>query len=271
MKRRYQSETIDFILKLLEDIEDQGGRYRTLIALYEDEIVQSILYLLERENISLDEITRTELKPKIREVLKEADDKINRALNDFFWIGINVVSEDLLRNGQLSYNFASSLVSKNFQTKDIYTMLQEKYLQKPWSADGKTYQVRLFGHVINLSAKIKYILEDGIMNGRGLEWLEKNWKCAFQTMANEGVRLLRTESMALNTEIEQDLFLYNDIRYVEIINPVACSAICIDYVDRIVDLTSASISDELPPYHPNCMCCFYPIEEEDEDGFILGM
>ena len=148
MKRRYQSETIDFILKLLEDIEDQGGRYRTLISLYEDEIVQSILYLLERENISLDEITRTELKPKIREVLKEADDKINRALNDFFWIGINVVSEDLLRNGQLSYNFASSLVSKNFETKDIYTMLREKYLQKPWCVDGKTYQVQK--HLVSL-------------------------------------------------------------------------------------------------------------------------
>ena len=72
--------------------------------------------------------------------------------------------------------------------------------------------------------------------------------------------------MALWSRLSRDDYLAHGIEYVEIFNPEACSEICSEYVGEVISLVDAELGDELPPYHPNCACCFcIYLEEEDGD------
>jgi hypothetical protein len=55
------------------------------------------------------------------------------------------------------------------QTTDTY--IKENVLKIPWCQDGKTYSERLYSNVANFHSKLAYVLEEGITNGRGMEWM----------------------------------------------------------------------------------------------------
>lgn len=92
----------------------------------------------------------------------------------------------------------------------------------------------------------------------------KAWmKLAHQNAYNAS-RLLKTETMAMWSRISKDEYLSRGVEYVEIVNPEACSEICSEYVGEVIPLLDAELGDELPPYHPNCACCFVVYKEEEE-------
>jgi hypothetical protein len=63
-------------------------------------------------------------------------------------------------------------------------------------------------------------------------------------------------------EATKEAYLDMGIEYVEIINPEPCDEVCSDYVGEIIPLAEAELGDELPPYHPNCVCDFHAWREE---------
>ena len=68
--------------------------------------------------------------------------------------------------------------------------------------------------------------------------------------------------MAMWSEATKEAYLDMGIEYVEIINPEPCDEVCSDYVGEIIPLEEAIIGDELPPYHPNCVCDFHAWRED---------
>lgn len=144
------------------------------------------------------------------------------------------------------------------------TNIRQNILPIPWCSDGKTYSTRLYEHVSNFESKLRYVLNEGIVNGRGREWMEWAWRQLTNATAYDTARLIKTETMAFYNIGLRDSYLEMGVEYVEIVGDAECGGICLDYVDgEPIRLEDAEINVELPPYHPNCACSFVSWEETE--------
>lgn len=238
--------------------------------------------------IDLEKKIRLGDHPAIYKALKDIETKEWRAFTEWCWIGYQVITESLTRAYRetliWTYNTfrhaiptAPSINSLDVKVKITDTYITSHYLKIPWCQDGKTYSDRLWGNVANFQSKLSFVLEQGITKGKGMDWMMEAWKKLTGTAGYEVARLLKTETMAMWALATKEAYLDMGIEYVEIINPEPCDEVCSDYVGEIIPLAEAELGDELPPYHPNCVCDFHAwreaadkdevehFEEEEED------
>lgn len=145
------------------------------------------------------------------------------------------------------------------------TYITESKIKIPWCKDGKIYSDRLYGHVANFSSKLAFVLEEGLTNGKGIDWMIKSWRKLTGATVYEATRLIKTETMAFWSRATKDSYLEMGIEYVEIVNDFACGEICLDYQAGPIPLREAEIGDLLPPYHPNCACSFIAYTEATDN------
>ena len=88
------------------------------------------------------------------------------------------------------------------------------------------------------------------------------WEKLTHTAGYEVARLLKTETMAMWSKATKEAYLDMGIEYIEISNPEPCDEVCSDYVGEIIPLREAELGDELPPYHPNCLCDYIAWRED---------
>lgn len=143
------------------------------------------------------------------------------------------------------------------------TYIKSNVLPIPW-LDGKNYSERLYSNVANFKSKLDFVLREGITNGKGKEWMEKSWKKLTKQNAYNTSRLLRTETMAMWSRATKETYLSEGIDYVEIVGDASCGSICSDYVGMVIPLAEAELGDDLPPYHPNCLCSYTAAKSEDK-------
>ena len=223
--------------------------------------------------IDLEKKIRLGDHPAIYQALKEIERKEWRDFTEWCWIGYQVITDslkDTYRNTLLwTYDTfrpmiptAPSINSLDVQVKITDTYITSHYLQIPWCQDGKIYSDRLWGNVANFQSKLSFVLEQGITRGKGMDWMMDAWKKLTKTAGYEVARLLKTETMAMWSQATKEAYLDMGIEYVEIINPEPCDEVCSDYVGEIIPLAEAELGDELPPYHPNCVCDYHAWREE---------
>ena len=157
---------------------------------------------------------------------------------------------------------APTAQSLDVQIKLSNNYIDSHYLKIPWCQDGKIYSDRLWGNIANFQSKLSYVLEQGIARGKGIDWMMDEWYKLTKTAGYEVARLLKTETMAMWAEATKEAYLDMGIEYVEIVNPEPCDEVCSDYVGEIIPLAEAELGDELPPYHPNCVCDFHAWRED---------
>lgn len=273
----YSQPTIDFIWELLEDAYEDEDKLDKLLAEIADEVfkeVREILTDLQKSGkIDLEKKIRLGDHPAIYQALKEIERKEWRDFTEWCWIGYQVITDslkDTYRNTLIwTYDTfrpmiptAPSINSLDVQVKITDTYITSHYLQIPWCQDGKIYSDRLWGNVANFQSKLSFVLEQGIARGKGMDWMMDAWKKLTKTTGYEVARLLKTETMAMWSRATKEAYLDMGIEYVEIINPEPCDEVCSDYVGEIIPLAEAELGDELPPYHPNCVCDFHAWREE---------
>ncbi len=290
----YSQPTIDFIWSLLADAYEDEDKLDKLLEEIADEVfeeVEEILEEMERSGkIDLTKKIRLGEHPAIYNALKDIENREWRRFTDWCWIGYQVVSESLIRSYRetLLWTYdtfrpkipsAPTRHSLDVRVKITDTYITSNYLKIPWCQDGKTYSTRLWGNVANFQSKLSYVLEQGVTNGRGMDWMKQAWKKLTKTAGYNVARLLKTETMAMWSMATKEAYLDMGIEYVEIINPEPCDEVCSDYVGEIIPLEEAVLGSELPPYHPNCVCDFHAwreepieeqaveIEEEDEEDY----
>ena len=223
--------------------------------------------------IDLEKKIRLGDHPVIYQALKEIERKEWRDFTEWCWIGYQVITDslkDTYRNTLIwTYDTfrpmiptAPSINSLDVQVKITDTYITSHYLQIPWCQDGKIYSDRLWGNVANFQSKLSFVLEQGITRGKGIDWMMDAWKKLTKTAGYEVARLLKTETMAMWSRATKEAYLDMGIEYIEIINPEPCDEVCSDYVGEIIPLAEAELGDELPPYHPNCVCDFHAWREE---------
>lgn len=273
----YSQPTIDFIWQLLEDAYEDEDELDKILEEIADEVfaeVRKILLDMEKSGrIDLEKKIRLGDHPAIYQALKEIERKEWRDFTEWCWIGYQVITDslkDTYRNTLIwTYDTfrpmipaAPSINSLGVQVKITDTYITSHYLQIPWCQDGKIYSDRLWGNVANFQSKLSFVLEQGITRGKGMDWMMDAWKKLTKTAGYEVARLLKTETMAMWARATKEAYLDMGIEYVEIVNPEPCDEVCSDYVGEIIPLAEAELGDELPPYHPNCVCDFHAWREE---------
>ena len=277
---RYAQPTIELVLSLLaRAYEDEAKLDRVLQELSDDvfqELAKELTKLEKSGKIDLSEPFDLRRNPNVYQALKRYETIQLRRLTDYYWIGHQVIKESLTRTCLDTLNTTYNIFhyTKRYDpyyitsTPDINQLVQirdthiyDHYIKIPWCQDGKTYSDRLYGHVSQFQAKLAYVLEEGISNGRGLEWMQESWRKLTGSTAYDTARLLKTETMAMWSQATKDAYLEMGIEYVEILGDAECGGICLDYVGEAIPLAEAMLGDSLPPYHPNCACSYVAYEE----------
>ena len=277
---RYAQPTVELVLSLLaQAYEDEAKLDRVLQELSDDvfqELAKELTKLEKSGKIDLSKPFDLRRNPNVYQALKRYETIQLRRLTDYYWIGHQVIKESLTRTCLDTLNTTYNIFhyTKRYDpyyitsTPDIKQLVQirdthiyDHYIKIPWCQDGKTYSDRLYGHVSQFQAKLAYVLEEGISNGRGLEWMQESWRKLTGSTAYDTARLLKTETMAMWSQATKDAYLEMGIEYVEILGDAECGGICLDYVGEAIPLAEAMLGDSLPPYHPNCACSYVAYEE----------
>ena len=277
---RYAQPTIELVLSLLaQAYEDEAKLDRVLQELSEDvfrELAKELTNLEKSGKIDLSKPFDLRRNSNVYQALKRYETIQLRRLTDYYWMGHQVIKDSLTRTCLETLNTTYTIFhyTKRYDpyyitsTPDIKQLVQirdthiyDHYIKIPWCQDGKTYSDRLYGHVSQFQAKLAYVLEEGIANGRGLEWMQESWRKLTGSTAYDTARLLKTETMAMWSQATKDAYLEMGIEYVEILGDAECGGICLDYVGEAIPLAEAMLGDLLPPYHPNCACSYVAYEE----------
>ena len=277
---RYAQPTIELVLSLLaQAYEDEAKLDRVLKELSDDvfrELAKELTNLEKSGKIDLSKPFDLRRNSNVYQALKRYETIQLRRLTDYYWMGHQVIKDSLTRTCLETLNTTYTIFhyTKRYDpyyitsTPDVKQLVQirdthiyDHYIKIPWCQDGKTYSDRLYGHVSQFQAKLAYVLEEGIANGRGLEWMQESWRKLTGSTAYDTARLLKTETMAMWSQATKDAYLEMGIEYVEILGDAECGGICLDYVGEAIPLAEAMLGDLLPPYHPNCACSYVAYEE----------
>lgn len=292
---RYADPTLALVIQLLISASMYQDKLDKCLDSLSKEVFEEITDELRRlektGRIKLDEPINWHRFPQTYAYLKRIErEKLNR-ITDYSWVACQIIKDSMtetcVQTFQDTYNIFNYTKPidtyyiqhipdvPNFQdfiqVRDTY--IYDHYVNVPWCQDGKTYSERLYGHVANFRKKLEFVLEEGITNGKGLEWMKESWRKLTGSTAYDTARLLKTETMAMWSRTTKDAYLEMGIEYVEIVGDAACGGICLDYMGQPIKLAEAELGDLLPPYHPNCACSYVAWEEavpeelreEDED------
>lgn len=281
----YEQLTIDKIYELLEKAYEDEDKLDKLLQEIADEVFEELAEILrdleKSGKIDLSQKIRLGDHPMIYKALKEIEEKEWREFTEWCWIGYQVITESLMETYRetLIWTYdtfrpsipsAPTINSLGVKVKITDTYITSHYLKIPWCQDGKTYSDRLWGNVANFQSKLSYVLEQGVARGKGMEWMMEAWKKLTKTAGYEVARLLKTETMAMWSQATKEAYLDMGIEYVEIVNPEPCEEVCSDYVGEVIPLAEAELGDELPPYHPNCVCDYHAWREEPDTNEGAG-
>lgn len=277
----YSQPTAEFLLSLLEE----AYRDEVKIDHIFDQVSKEVLKEYEKLIKELTKSGRLDLQkevplrnyPNIYRELKQIEKKEWDNLMERAWIWMMASTEESLkRSFKETYIFTAQLfatssylpigrhidLKNNIKITDTY--ITEKVLKIPWCQDGKTYSQRLYSNVANFQKKLNFVLEQGIVKGKGMEWMQQAWRKLTHSSASATARLLKTETVAMWSQATKEAYLDMGIEYVEIIGDAACGEVCTDYVGETIPLREAELGDELPPYHPNCACSYIAYEDGQE-------
>lgn len=292
---KYTKPTVELVLSLLASAYEDELKLDKVLKELSDEVFAEIvkeLRLLEKNGkIDLEKPFDLRRNGATYQALKRIETLQLRRFTDYCWMGAQVIGESMTRSYTTTmdqtfamFNFTRAqdpykitANEKHMPTVEIRdTYIYENAVKVPWCQDGKTYSDRLYGHVANFKQKLEFVLEEGINNGKGMDWMREAWQKLTGSTAYATARLLKTETMAMWSLATKEAYLEMGIEYVVMVGDAMCGGICLDYVDNEpIRLADAYVGDMLPPYHPNCACSYVAYEEtvlvpvEEIDEFIL--
>ncbi len=278
---KYIEPTVEMLLQMLEEAYKDEYKFDIFLYKVSEEVIKNYekeLKKLLKKGIDLNKRIDIYDNPNLYSLVKELENKEWEHIISCAWFAMMVYEDSLTRTFKDTFiqtqilfapsisTLPSSLGKEYFDTKvqitDTY--ITSHYLKIPWCQDGKIYSDRLYGHVANFQSKLNYVLEQGITQGKGMDWMIEAWRKLTGSTASAAARLLKTETVAMWSQATKEAYLDMGIEYIEIVGDAECGGVCLDYVGDVVPLREAELGAELPPYHPNCACSYIAFEETKE-------
>lgn len=278
---KYIEPTVEMLLQMLEEAYKDEYKFDIFLYKVSEEVIKNYekeLKKLLKKGIDLNKRIDIYDNPNLYSLVKELENKEWEHIMSCAWFAMMVYEDSLTRTFKDTFiqtqilfapsisTLPSSLGKEYFYTKvqitDTY--ITSHYLKIPWCQDGKIYSDRLYGHVANFQSKLNYVLEQGITQGKGMDWMIEAWRKLTGSTASAAARLLKTETVAMWSQATKEAYLDMGIEYIEIVGDAECGGVCLDYVGDVVPLREAELGAELPPYHPNCACSYIAFEETKE-------
>lgn len=186
------------------------------------------------------------MNQKINKELDSTLENITKLIFNSLKKNDEIPQQDILNLVYSSLSNIYSLISNDL--KEMYSKVAEFNINQisdlTYQKDGKTLEERITNHI------------DYIKDNKDNEQLIKNY--AIQSFDT----LLHTESMYLKNKL-----MYNKIRPVASVLIIEAGNDCAEYGGEF----PADEDVPLPPYHPNCQCVSYYIEETDNEDDIKDL
>lgn len=267
---RYRKPTVDLVLNVMADADKLNTQLGKTLLQYINkltaELIKELRILEKNGKIDLESKIDLVNHPEIYITIAEMNTRIHKTFMSFAGLAEVGVSAGLIKTYTDTVSSTYDIFGRMITTPQEKFLLDEGFikgtvLSLPWCDDGKVYNERLINNLSKSALKFSAALQTGITEGRGIQWISKSWETITGSAAYDIARLLKTETMAMWAQATHASYSNMGIQYVKITNPDPCDGVCLEHIDD--QLIPIYRIDLLPPYHPNCMCCFYAADTDN--------
>lgn len=148
---------------------------------------------------------------------------------------------------------------KNFSLPDNKTVKQ--LTNEIWANDGTSWSSRIWKNNQMLYDRLNEHLLECIITGKKTSDLKQMLMNDFGVSYHRANTLVRTEIAHIETVASVNRYKDYGIKKFKILGrtekDIGCK--CKEENGKVYDLSVASTSINLPPFHPNCRCCIVPL------------
>lgn len=138
-------------------------------------------------------------------------------------------------------------------------------IRRNWTQDGIEFSGRIWNTNRNMSEKLRSTISRGLIEGKSLPKMEREFKGIFNNTTYNVQRIIRTETFAIMNQANLDTYAELGAEEVEIKSNFRGCDKCAEWNGRIVKIEEAKVGITIPPAHPNCRCCILPVVEEPKE------
>lgn len=148
----------------------------------------------------------------------------------------------------------------------------EKAIEKPWTADGRTFSSRLWREQDKLVAAVDKTITKGLTVGSSVRSMTadltskiiRDMGLEVDKARRRAETIVRTETARINVEAALDSMEEigcEKVQIVETLDMTTCEE-CGSYDGNVVELKDAVVGKDVPPFHPNCRGCTVPYYDD---------
>lgn len=124
--------------------------------------------------------------------------------------------------------------------------------------DFVVFSTSVWGYKKILQAELEKVMLKAVLMGQNPKKTAKDIMTAFDVTRAQAVRLARTESARIQTEIQHEMYQKADVQWYQVIGESDACDKCKAYLDKTFRVDEWIYT---PPYHPHCRCSVVPLSE----------
>ena len=144
----------------------------------------------------------------------------------------------------------------------------EKFISKPWAADGKHFSERIWNSRAQLLSELHNQLTRTCILGKGPDDAIRAISRKFAVSKNQAGRLVMTEQAYFRSVAQQEAFKELDVEEFEIVATLdsKTSEICQEMDGKHFPMKDYQAGVTAPPFHPWCRSVTVPYFEDNDGG-----
>ena len=226
-------------------VKEQGKMY---VKTY-NKLMREIEHLATKANISIDDISRTELYDygrmlNLKEIIETEFTELTVAMDKGTESMLAKVYTDTL--GRAAKDFGKEFVMPNeFQIKAV---VEEVF-------HGSNYSKRIWSNNKALGGRVQQDMERLVMRGTSPQKIAKELQRDFNVGYSNAERLVRTEASRVYNVAREDSYKEFGIDKVEFLAETDACDVCSGYDGKVYETGQGPII----PVHPRCRCAYAPV------------
>ena len=216
--------------------------------------------------------------------LENASAKVHIRLYEAINISLKNVTNDLMQKNSETIKKGLSEIYENTYYKAGYEIQKEsgrlgtfaaadkrvieKAIEKPWTADGKTFSERLWKEQDKLVSAVDSVINKGLMTGSGgdrmiaelADRIVKDLGLEIDKAKKRARTIVRTETSRIHNQASLDSMKETGCEYCKIsetLDMITCEY-CGSKDGKVIKVSEAVAGGNAPPLHPNCRGCAIP-------------